>query len=63
MRLHRSHEEAPHSHLMRAGDPVEQVVVQHGDGSFSRVEMHMEGDELAIELRPSATHPTHLTGM
>jgi len=63
MRLHRAHEDAPHSHLMRTGDPAEAVVVQHSDGSFSRVELHMESDELYVDLQGSTTHPPHLRGM
>jgi len=62
MHLRRERVEPPHSHLMHPGDPAEVFCVQHRDGSFSQVQLSMEGDDLAVELRPSQTHPPHLTG-
>jgi hypothetical protein len=63
MRLHHSHQEPRHSHLMVAGDPAEWVTVRHSDGSFSQVKVALVDDHLDVAVCPSTTHEPHLTGM
>lgn len=51
-----------HSRVMRAGDPAEHICIAHADGSYSRVQISIEADQLDIILIPSETHDPHLHG-
>jgi hypothetical protein len=63
MHLRRERVEPPHSHLMHAGDPTESFCLRHRDGSFSQVQLSVEGDDLRVDLHQSDTHNTHLGGL
>lgn len=62
VRKHRSHENAPHSTVMRGGDPPEWITAAHSDGSMSEVRISMDHDQLKIDMRPALGKPPRLTG-
>lgn len=60
---HRRVEQPAHSRILHTGDPVEEVYMQHTDGSYSGVRIAAVDDHLVLDLRTSTTHTPRLRGV
>lgn len=60
---HKRAEQPAHSRVLHAGDPAEEVYMQHIDGSYTSVRIAAIDDRLVLDMRTSSTHTPRLRGV